>query len=301
MGPLGDWVSVVADVGDNFDLVSSTRKEHLLKKLSFIFSSAITNRSVLSNMEPLHDIFQGNEGAANRWATSFGNAILPLSSQRNEIGRVLNPQLREIKSELSDLWRNRNNWLDLVNPEGALPGMYNFVTGKPVGYPENMWARANNTYNIIKVHDDLTPEEQFIVDTEYNIMPLVNVSTGGVELTNRERSLILSKIGEQGYFKKQLKAIIRDANRFEYNGIKGFVPILKEIRRGGISSEILETDKYKYIYSRISRAFAQAKAIAEGSLDPEYKSEIRLREFDKDRTEYRTKQGRIDELLIPGR
>ena len=301
LGPLGDWLSVVADAGDNFDLVSSSQQEEILQKLTFIFGSAITNRSVLSNVEPLNDILQGNGAAFNRWAASFGNALLPLSGQRNELGRVLNPQLREIKSELNDLWRNRNNWLDVVNPEGSLPGMFDFIDGKPVGYPENFFVRAWNAYSPMKQYDGLSPERQFLVDIEFNMMPHVNVSSGGVELTNRERSLILSKIGEQGWFKKDLQRIIRDAKSFEYEGTKGMIPILKKMRSGGISSEVLETEKYKRIYSRIRRAFNSAKLKAEGSLDPVDRADLRFREINQSRRDVDTERGRIDELLIPGR
>ena len=79
------------------------------------------------------------------------------------------------------------------------------------------------------------------------------------------------------------------------------IPILKKMRSGGISSEVLETEKYKRIYSRIRRAFNSAKLKAEGSLDPVDRADLRFREINQSRRDVDTERGRIDELLIPGR
>ena len=96
MGPLGDWLSTIVDVVDNTDLASSKVQEEWFAKSAFIVASSLTDRSVLSNFEPLNDILQGNEGALNRWAASFGNNLLPWGGLRNEFGRVMNPSFTSI-------------------------------------------------------------------------------------------------------------------------------------------------------------------------------------------------------------
>ena len=294
MGPLGDWMSTIVDVSDHMDLLSSTQQEHFFSKLAFVAAASFTNKSVLSNVEPLNDILQGNGSALKRWGANFSNALLPMSGFRNEIGRVMNPALKEIKDDLGDAIRNRNNFLDIVDPQGALPEKYNFITGKKVGYPENFFVRAWNAYSPMKRHDDLTPEEQFLVDIEFNVNPQTNMSSGGVELTNTERSEIWSKMGELGTFKKELQKIMRYSNKLEHNGTKGYINILKEIRRGGLSNEAIETESFERIYPMIRTAYNKAKKQAEALLPEEMRTEIRVREYEARVKKEFSEKGQVD-------
>jgi hypothetical protein len=309
MGPLGDWMALVVDVSDHMDLLSSTQQEHMFAKLMYVAAASFTNKSVLSNIEPLNDILQSNGSAAKRWLATFGNSTLPMSGFRNEIGRVMNPALREIKDDLGDAIRNRNNFLDIVDPQGALPEKYNFINNKKVGYPEDFFVRAWNAYSPMKRHDDLTPEEQFLVDIEFNVNPQTNMSSGGVELTNTERSEIWSKMGELGTFKKELQKIMRYSNKLEHNGTKGYINILKEIRRGGLSNEAIETESFERIYPMIRTAYNKAKKQAEALLPEEMRTEIKVREYEARVKKEFSEKGQVDkstemaypEYILPNR
>ena len=100
---------------------------------------------------------------------------------------------------------------------------------------------------------------------------------------------------------------MKDANKLEYTApdgtvYKGFVNIVRAARRGGISSEILDTTKYASIYSRITLAYTQAKRYAEDNLDEPMRSGIREREYEKMDNDNNQKAGRIDQLpLVPTR
>ena len=297
LGPLGEWLSTVVTVADNAESLSTAKQEEFWKKLSFVFASSFTNKSLLSNVEPLNDILQGNGSAFNRWASSFGNAVIPLSGLRNELGRIMNPTLREIKAELGDSIRNRNNWLDAFDPQGALPEAYDFIDGTKVRYPENFWVRAWNAYSPMKRHDNPSELHTFLQEIEYNANPQMNSSTGGVELTNTERSAIFSKMGEQGIFKRELQQIKKYAEKIQYNGITGFTNILREQRKGGIGNDLFAIEDYKNVYSRIRKAFNDAKKIAEAGLSEEMLSEIRYREFVKRASKHYTKEGEIDQAI----
>lgn len=302
MGPLGDWMSTIVDVSDHMDLLSSTQQEQMFSKLAFVAAASFTNKSVLSNVEPLNDILQGNGSAAKRWLSNFSNSLLPMSSFRNEIGRVMNPAIREIKDDLGDAIRNRNNFLDIVDPQGRLPEKYNFITGKKVGYPENFFVRAWNAYSPLKRHDDLTPEEQFLVDIEFNVNPQTNMSTGGVELTNTERSEIWSKMGELGTFRRDLRKIMKLADKLEYKGTKGYINILKEIRRGGISNDVIDTESFQRIYTMIRSDYNKAKKQAEALIPEEMLTEIKIREYEARAKKDFAERGQVDkatEMVYP--
>ena len=305
LGPIGDWLGLVVDVADNMELASTAWQEQMFQKLAFIFSASLTNKSVLSNVEPLNDILQGDQKALNRWAASMGNNLLPLGGFRNEIGRVLNPALRDIKGDMVDNWRNRNNWLDLVDPVRKLPDLYDPIDGVKVNFNENFWERAWNAYSPVKVSDKLPIHKEFLKEIEYNYSPQLTSSTGGTILENHERTAISSKIGEQGIFKKEVIRIMKEAENYRYKGKdypdlknrKGMVEVLKYARSLGITSEELNIAKFGNIFSKLDKAFANAKKIAEQSIDPEILNQIRKREFDEDILDRQTKTGDIDAIL----
>ena len=110
-----------------------------------------------------------------------------------------------------------------------------------------------------------------------------------------------------GFYRKEIQAIKKDADRLIYNApdgtvYKGFVNIIQAARRGLISSEILDTSKYANIFSRLTLAYAQSKRLAEDNLDEPMRSGIRQREYEKINADYNQKAGNIDELpLVPTR
>ena len=295
MGPIGDWLSLTIDVVDNFDNLSTGMQEDLYNKLAFVLGSAVTNRSVLSQLEPMYDVLQGNGAAATRFLSSFGNNLVPLGSLRNEIGKVMYPQLRQIRSELDDNLRNRNAWLDAFDPSRALPSVVDPVDGTEIGKEDNWFLRVWNR-GPLKVTSQPSKERQFLIDIEYNSSPVLRMSQRGAVLENHEVTAINSKIGEMGLYKKKLQGIMKDAAKLEYKGYKGFVNIIQAQRRGLISSEILDTAKYENIFTRITQAYTTAKRLAENALDEPMRSGIREREYEKVNSEHKQKTGQLDQL-----
>ena len=295
MGPVGDWLSLTLDVVDNADSLSTAMQEDMLQKLGYVLGSAFTNRSVLSQLEPMFDVLQGNGAAASRFISSFTNDLVPLGGARNEIGKILYPELRQIRAQLDDNLRNRNAWLDAVDPTRALPSVVDPIDGKEVGKEDNWFLRIWNR-GPVKVHSRPSKERQFLIDIEFNSSPTMRMSQRGVILENHEITAINSKMGEQGIYKQKIREIMKDANRLEYNGIKGFQNIIKAQRRGLVSSEVLDTAKYANIFSRLRQAYAQCKRLAENSLDEPMRSGIREREYEKINADYNQKAGNLNQV-----
>ena len=301
MGPIGDWLSLTIDVVDNFDSLTSSQQEDLYNKLTFTLGSALFNRGALVMLEPMFDAMQGNGAQAARLATSFGNDMVPLGGLRNEIGKILYPQLRQIKAELGNNLRNRNAWLDSFDPERALPSVVDPIDGKEIGKEDNWFIRVWNR-GPAKVTSRPSKERQFLIDIEFNSSPMMRVSQRGALLENHEITAINSKMGEQGIYKKKINEIMKDANKLTYtdsNGIthKGFINIIQAQRRGLVPSDILDSTKYARIFSRLRTAYANAKRIAEDNLDEPLRSIIREKEYKKKTAEYNQKAGNIDQVL----
>ena len=300
MGPIGDWLALTIDIVDNADTLTSSVQEDLYNKAAFVLSSAFFNRAVLAQLEPMYDVLQGNGAAASRWASNFGNNFVFGGSLRNEIGKILYPQLRQLRTELNEQLRNRNAWLDTFDPERALPPMVNPIDGKPVGEEDNWFLRIWNR-GPMKVHSRPSKEDQFLIDIEFNSSPVMNTSQEGAQLTNTEIAAINSVIGKQGYYKRDIQKIMRKAEKLTYtdsNGTihKGFVNIIRAQRRGLVPSEILDTAKYENIYNDITHAYLRAKRLAEDSLPVSIRSEIRTREQANREKDFNQRTGRLDEL-----
>ena len=257
LGPISDWLALTADVMDNFDSVTENDVETMLNKMGFILSANLTNKSMLAGLEPMNDVLSGNPAALNRWAASFASSFVPLSGARNELGRIIAPQLRELDMEFTQLIRNRNKWTDLMDPKGALPFKYDWIDGKQVGYAENFFTRVWNATMPMKVHDGVSEERQFLMDIEYDSRPLFNKNTKGVEYTATERSELFSKMGELGTLKKEINRIMNSREAKDWKKT-----LLDERKRFGSA----DPTQWKNLYNQLDRAIRAAKREAEVQL-----------------------------------
>jgi hypothetical protein len=157
----------------------------------------------MSGLEPLFDMTSGNGAALARWAASFGSGLAPLSGQRAELGRLLSPQVKEMEQELGDLIANRN-----VGARGSLPNKYDIVDGEAAGEPENFMQRIVNTYSPIKQYKGISPEKQFLIDIEFDMMPTLKTNGRGVDYNNDERSRLAQEIGKKGDWKEAIRRVM---------------------------------------------------------------------------------------------
>ena len=147
--------------------------------------------------------------------------------------------------------RNKNNWLDIFDPAGASAPLINFVDGKPINKAgDSIGARTCKTIFGCGGTASPSPESQFLIDIEFNMLPSFNVASNGVEYTSAEKSELKALMGEDGYFNKGLNKIMKEAEDVRYvtpdgKRIKGFINIMRHFRRTGNTSESLES------YSRI--------------------------------------------------
>lgn len=254
MGPVSDFIALVATIGDHQDSIEENDMETTFAKLGFMLSSSLTSKSTLAGLEPMFDVLAGNPAAAARWASSWANSLGPLSGFRGELGRILSPQLREVDQEFFQLVRNRNKFLDVLDPATGLPGKYDWVDGEPVGYSENWFARGWNAIMPMKVSGRLSPERQFLIDIEFDSRPAFQKSSDGIRYTPEERSEMYNLMGKQGRFKESLQQIMQSTTAKEWKQ-----RMIEARKRGGS----IEPKYWEALYSEIEIALREAKADAE--------------------------------------
>ena len=252
LGAIGDLLAFTANVMDNFDTLNPNDVSTLLAKSAHILGSAITEKSVLSGMEPMFDILSGNGASIARWGASFGSGALPLSGLRSQLARVISPAVRESEQELFALLASRN-----PGTRGQLPVRYGWVSGKPQG-EENFFQRLYNAVSPLKVYGDITPEEQFLLDIEFDARPTLKTNGKGVDYTPEERSQVVSKMGEQGYFRLAIAAVMQteEGQRFR--------EAYKEAQSKGVTIDVSE---FQELHRQLKTELRAAQQLAQREID----------------------------------
>ena len=250
LGPITTWLSLTVDVVDNFDSLAENEIGEQLHKLGFVFSSAITDKTALSGLEPLMDILSGNPAALTKWSSSFlTSAIVPGSSQLAEISRLMDPGLKEVEIELFDMMRNRNPLT-----KGQLPVKYDYIDGGEVGVPGNIMSRIWNTYMPWKVNGKISPRKQFLIDIEYDGRPTLNTYRK-VKLTAAERSDILNIMGRDQLFAEGIDRVMKRIP----GGVEGFRKRYKEAVNAGLNPDL---STFEGIHSAIDQELRHAMNLA---------------------------------------
>ena len=254
LGPITTWLSLTVDIIDNFDSLASNEIGEQFRKLGFVLSSAITDKTALAGLEPLMDIISGNPGALTKWSSSFlTSATVPGSSQLAEISRLMDPGLKEVEVELYDMMRNRN-----PVTKGQLPAKYDYIDGGEVGVPGNLMSRVWNTYMPWKVNGNISPEKQFLIDIEYDARPTLSTHNG-VRLTAEQRSEITNVMGRDKLFKEGIKRVMKQIP----GGADGFRRRYMDAVNAGLEPDLGTFENIHYL---LDRELNQAKKMALANL-----------------------------------
>ena len=263
LGPLGDWLATTVTMFENFDTVSTSTLEEGWKKMSFVLGASVTDKTLLGSLEPLFDIISGRGAPANRYATQMTNALFPLASFRNELGKNLFGMLREVNYEdFGEMMRNKNNWLDVFDPLGKQPDLINFVSGKPINRQgENILQRSAKTVFGFGGTADGSPESNFLLDIEYDVTPQFNTAPNGVQYNTKQKSELKKLMGEDGHFNRELKKIMKYADAVTYQSsdgkvIVGYLKVMRHLRRTGNTSKAVE--EYSKTKNLVDTALNQA-------------------------------------------
>ena len=247
--PYNQILTLVGDIGDHMEMMGEEWAEDRYLKLSMALASTITSKSYLAGLQSFVDLFSGAPGQQNRIISSLANNTLPLSSLRNEIGKLLTPYTRELGSDIGSSIRNRNLITENIASE-PLPIKYDLLTGKPIK-DHNFPTRMFNMFSPVQFNLDYSPGRAMLFNSGYDLRTATYYAPDGTDLSNspRVRSLYQKAIGDQN-----LEAV--------FNKMAGQDSMLISIARmewqrknGG---QDLEPRSFPH-YDRIHRVFERAK------------------------------------------
>mgnify|MGYP003131712935 CR=1 FL=1 len=207
--PFNLILSTIADIGDYSQLMGEEWTEDNLQKLGLVVAQGISSKSYLAGMQQFVDLFGGQSGSWERIIAGLINNQVPLSSLRNELGKVFNPYMKELNSGIQDAIRNRN----LISEGLAineLPTKYDMLNGRPIkdwDFPTRMF----NMFSPFTVNLDQGPGRKLLFDSGYDMRLSVYSSPDGIDLSDssRLRSLYMKAIGDQN-LEAQLNKLAED-------------------------------------------------------------------------------------------
>ena len=272
LGPgLSNWVAMVANIADNFDMLGESATEHFIPKAAFILGASLTDQAGISALRPLVELMSGNKQEMTRFVAGQVNSLGPLGGARNELGRILDGGLKELNNDIIEHMANRNQVAGVFDSSNRLPTVISPVSGEaPNKY--NMLQRIYNTYSPLKVHPSMTKEEEFLYDIEYDVSSAFR-TRNGVDLEGDERAELSAIMGKDGAFRRDIARIMKIAES------RDTIKELREARRlpNLISSERLPIGRYDQIHMMLAEAQKQAEEAAFYKLDFTRRSEIEQR------------------------
>jgi hypothetical protein len=92
---VSDWVSLTADIMDNFTSMESYDMSEMIRAMGFIIGANLTERTQLQNIEQFSDVLRGNPAAIQRWAanTTF-TATSKVGGMLGSLNQLISPQLK---------------------------------------------------------------------------------------------------------------------------------------------------------------------------------------------------------------
>ena len=282
LGPVTNYLSLVATIGDNFDVLEADMVGELLKVTSFVFASSFVDKTYMAGLEPFMDVVRGDVGAINRWAAGFLSAsAVRGSSQMAEIARLMDPGMKQINNDLQGMILNR-----IPGGKSLLPKKFDWIDGTEVGVPDSFWARLRNTYTPWKESGKISDEKQFLIDIEYDATASLRTNGQGEKLTNEEQSDILSIMGRDGLWKESIRDVMATTTGKEFR---------KSFKEGAAKGLPVDTKNFENIHSRLDSELR--RRMADATTGSKYFTDVRRRQYVRERTSEYLKRGQQKEAL----
>ena len=205
--PFNVLLAYVADVADSYELMGQEWVEDKFQKAALAAVGSGVTKSYLSGLTQVVDLLSGEPGQIELMAASLVNNTVPMGGLRNEIGKVLNPYMKELNREFGDQVRNRNQVSEFLSGE-PLPIKTDILYGDPIRN-WNLPTRLFNMFSPVAINPDYSPGRALLFNSGYD-MRTIALRPDGVDLSkeNELRADYQAALGQQG-IGKQLDDLAR--------------------------------------------------------------------------------------------
>jgi hypothetical protein len=259
--PFNSLLAYVADTADINQQMGDTWSENKLGQLWYLIQANVTSKSFLHGLAQFGEVISG--GADQRLGSVLAsqvNTYVPLSSMRNEIGKLFNPGMRELEKGFLDSIKNRNLWAGEL---ADLPYKNDILNGEPLRF----WDVPTRVFNAIspfQMNVRASETRRTLWRSLYDVKTVVNTmpDTEG-EIPPTLKSQWNALIGQQN-----VEAQLEDL--FKRKDIQQSILDMEQARNGG--STLLGPEDFPH-YLAIDRIFRNAKKTAMFELRKDQKAE----------------------------
>jgi hypothetical protein len=260
--PFNQILTLVADIGDQSQLMGEEFTQDKFKQLSMVIAEGITSKSYLSSLQDMVDFVSGDPRAGGRIAGGLANNTVPLGGLRNELGKLFSPHIRELNSDFATAIRNRNQLTE--NGADQLPIKYDILNGKSIK-DQDFPTRMFNMFSPVQFNLDGGPGRDLLFRSNYDLRTSVN-SYNGISFAENAaiRSEFQRLIGEQNL----------EAKLDELAKRPGIMNSIRQMEQG---SQDKEPSDYPH-YDIIKNMFEKAKKKAWAELKKREDVQVMLKE-----------------------
>ena len=251
--PFNLVLSTIADVGDYGQLMGDEWTEQWLLKTALVVGQGISSKSYLAGMQQFVDLLGGRPGQPERIVSSLINNQIPLSSLRNDLGKLITPHMRELGSGIDQSIRNRNLASEAIAGQ-PLPIKYDILNGKPIKDWDFM-TRAFNMFSPVSFNMDDSPGRSLLFNSGYDLRTSTYYGPDGTNLTDEPalRSAYQQAIGNQN-LELQLNRLARSPK---------IIASIEEMNRDIANGDRGSYETKDYYHNRVIRdMFRRARKIA---------------------------------------
>jgi hypothetical protein len=246
---VSDWLALTVDVLDNANSLQSYDVEETLRALGHIIGANISERTTLQNVEQFSDVLSGNPASIQRWASNVTfTSQFKVAGALGTMNQLMSPQLKAVENNFYQLLSNR------IPGKTGLPDKYDWIDGGKVNELGNPLHRIYNALSPFAYHERPSEVKEYLSQVEWDGHPGARSRSDGVPYTKAEQEQINQVMGEDGYFRKEVKRIMKKHPAEQVR------KLFFEARSAGLSPAIDDIDT---VHNQLDMALVRAKARAE--------------------------------------
>jgi len=177
--------------------IDSSIAEDIIDKLSWTLSATFLSDSVMTGLEPLVAVMNGDMTWFSRYAANTTRVFLPMSGAAGVLSKAIDSTQKDIHDNFMHYIINRTPAMSL-----GLPKQVDIYTGNYLNDINNPILRIINALSPIQVSGTDEPWRKDLRDSGYDgLSMLKSDSTGSYQYTGSEREYVNKLIGKQQIYK----------------------------------------------------------------------------------------------------
>ena len=290
--PMVDPVlTLLGDMSYNARDLEAPIMEDAMDKLVWSISATFLNETVLTGLEPLVSLVNGDTSWFSRYVANTTRIFLPMSGAAGVLSQAIDSTQKDIHDNITHYILNRTPGLSL-----GLPKQIDIYTGEYLNDIENPVLRVINALSPIKVSGTAEWWREELRNTGYDgLTVLKRHSSGDYEYTASEREYVNQMVGQQQIYKEIIKILKKPKYQDQLKQLRAW-----HAKGGNLNYDRVNINGQRLpVFREIDAVVRRAQLIAEQALIEERPDIIQSVQHQQQMDSY-VEQGRINDAANLG-